>query len=354
MRKGDTLHGRKGAYTILKDFEVTGGMSKVSFAKLESDGNIYFIKEFLSPKLSSSGSPATIEKKKKKCAEFEAHHHKINKEISKKSSLGGNLISAFDFFRNGTTYFKVCEKVDISSISISAVSKLPFHQRLLIIRTIVSSLKILHDLEIVHGDLKQDNILIKKISDEKYVAKLIDFDNSYFSTKPPAKSEEVVGTQEYYSPELAKYITGSEDVKAKDLTTQSDVFALGILFSEYWCGEKPITEKKYRYIWQQILDGKKISYSRKIPTVLQELIDKMLSLNPKDRPDLSKIISIFRSHEDEKLYEVAPEPEPKREVKKESTTYPEGKLKGKLLGKEDVKKEEVKTETPKLKGKLLK
>jgi len=198
--------------------------------------------------------------------------------------------------------------------------------------------------------LKQDNILIKKITDEKYVAKLIDFDNSYFSSKPPANSEEVIGTQEYYSPELAKYITGADDIKAKDLTTLSDVFALGILFSEYWCGEKPITEKKYRYIWQQVLDGKKVSYSRKIPIVIQELLDKMLSQNPKDRPDLSKIISIFRSHDDEKVYEVAHEPEPKKEPRKESTSYPEGKLKGKLLGK----KEEAKTEEPRLKGKLLK
>jgi len=348
MRKGDKLIGNKGTYTILKDFEVTGGMSKVSFAKLDKDGMIYFIKEFLSPKYPGNkkmaGSSATVEKRKNRCEDFEKHHIKINKEISKKSSLGGNLISAFDFFRNGTTYFKVCEKVDVSSIKILEVSKLPFHQRLLIIRTIVSSLKILHDLEIVHGDLKQDNILIKKITDEKYVAKLIDFDNSYFSSKPPSNSEEVVGTQEYYSPELAKYITRSEDIKAKDLTTQSDVFALGILFSEYWCGEKPITEKKYKYIWQQILDGKKISYNTKIPKVIMDLIDKMLSPNSKDRPNLSEIISIFRSHDDEKVYEVIPEP------KKEIITYPEGKLKGKLLGKE----EETKPETPKLRGKLLK
>lgn len=361
MKKGDKLIGHKGTYTILKDFEVTGGMSKVSFAKLDKDSNTYFIKEFLSPKYPSdksmAGSSATIEKRKKRCAEFESHHIKINKEISKKSALGGNLISAFDFFRSSTTYFKVCEKVDISTISISAVSKLPIHQRLLIIRTIVSSLKILHDLDIVHGDLKQDNILIKKISDEKYVAKLIDFDNSYFSSKPPSNSEEVVGTQEYYSPELAKYITGAEDVKAKDLTILSDVFALGILFSEYWCGEKPNTEKKYRYIWQQILDGKKVTYSSKVPKVLQDLIEKMLSPNAKDRPDLSTIISIFRSHEDEKVYEVI---EPKKETKKEVPTYTGGGLKGKLFDKiKEVKKEEPaepkeESTTPKLKGKLLK
>lgn len=360
MRKGDKITGHKGTYTILKDFEVTGGMSKVTLGKLDTDSNVYFIKEFLSPKYpgdkNMAGSSATVKKRIARCEQFENHHNKINKEIAKKSSIGGNLISAFDFFRNGTTYFKICEKVDISSISISAVSKIPALQRLLIIRTIVSSLKILHDLDIVHGDLKQDNILIKKISDEKYVSKLIDFDNSYFSSNPPSNSEEVIGTQEYYSPELAKYITGSDDIKAKDLTTQSDIFALGILFSEYWCGEKPIIEKKYRYIWQQILDGKKVVFSIKIPPVLQELIEKMLSQNPKERPTLSEIISIFRSH-DEALYEPV---ETRKEPKVEPSFSTGGGLKGKLFDKISSSKSTESSEKrdepeqPRLKGKLLK
>ena len=83
----------------------------------------------------------------------------------------------------------------------------------------------------------------------------------------------------------------------------------------------------------------------------------MLSINAKDRPDLSTIISIFRSHEDEKVYEVG---EPKKEAKKETPTHTGGGLKGKLFDKlKEVKKEEpVKPKeepsTPKLKGKLIK
>lgn len=353
MKRGDKISGHKGVYTILKDFEVTGGMSKVSFAKLDKDSTQYFIKEFLSPKYPGdkkmAGSSTTVEKRKKRCAEFENHHIRINKEISKKSSIGGNLISAFDFFRHGTTYYKVCEKIDISSISISEVSKLPIHQKILIIRTIVSSLKILHDIDIVHGDLKQDNILIKKLSDEKYVAKLIDFDNSYFSGNPPVNSEEVVGTQEYYSPELAKYIIGDDEIKSKDLTIKSDVFALGILFSEYWSGDKPRLETKYKYIWQQVIDGKKINLNEKIPRVLQNMIEKMLSLNAKDRPDLSNIISTFRSIEEKDLHIIATT---KAETKKDSAKASEGFLKGKLLTKKEETK--IEPEPPKLKGKLLK
>ena len=72
MKKGDELIGKKGTYTIKKDFEVTGGMSKVTFAVL--DGKEYFLKEFLSPKYPISGNPSTIEKRIKKCIAFEMHH----------------------------------------------------------------------------------------------------------------------------------------------------------------------------------------------------------------------------------------------------------------------------------------
>jgi eukaryotic-like serine/threonine-protein kinase len=358
MKKGDTLNGKKGIYSILKDFEVTGGMSKVSEGRRDIDGKVYFIKEFLSPKYpsekTSSGSPATVEKRKKKCAEFEKHHTLLNKEISKKSSIGGNLISAFDFFRNGTTYYKVSEKVDVSSISITEVSRLPVEQKLLIIRTITSSLKILHDIGIVHGDLKQDNILIKMTAPGKYVAKLIDFDNSYFSGKPPLKSEDIVGTQEYYSPELARLIIKGADTTPGELTTQSDVFALGILFSEYWSGSKPVTDSAYRFVWQAVLEDKKPKLSGTIPPKLQEMISKMLSPAYADRPNLSTLIAGFRSLDKKDLDTSIHKPDISIEPKA-------GKLKGKILGKSKEEKREAPyaekppdATTPKLKGKLLK
>jgi eukaryotic-like serine/threonine-protein kinase len=353
MRKNDKIESNKGTYLILKDFVVTGGMSKVTTAKLDTDGQVYFIKEFLAPKYPvdprMAGNAATIDARKKRCEEFEKHHQNINKQISKKSSIGGNLISAFDFFRYHTTYFKVCENIDISSISIAEIAKLPPVQRLLIIRTIVSSLKILHDLSIVHGDLKPDNILIKRIADDKYVSKLIDFDNSYFSSKPPLKPEEVVGTQEYYSPELAQYIVRADDAKADHLTIKSDVFALGILFCEYWSGKKPKMESKYHYVWQQVLDGKKVSYDSKMPSFIRDLIDQMLAPLPKDRPDLSTIISIFRSHSKEYLEGM----ESTFKKEDEKAAGPTPKLKGSLVNKKDKPKEPEDKSSP-LKGKLLK
>lgn len=123
MFRGDVING----YRILKDAVVAGGMSQVSFA--DKGGKEFFIKEFLTPKYplpDSPGSEKVKEQKRKACEAFEKHHRELNKKISTKVSFGGNLVFAVDFFRYGTCYYKVTEKIDTTSMSCEEISKLPF------------------------------------------------------------------------------------------------------------------------------------------------------------------------------------------------------------------------------------
>ena len=88
------------------------------------------------------------------------------------------------------------------------------------------SLKILHDPRIVHGDLKPSNILVKS-TELGYTTKLIDFDSSYIAGKPPSAAE-IVGTINYYSPELLGYVQNA-GVHPSELGVASDVFAIGLI-----------------------------------------------------------------------------------------------------------------------------
>ena len=311
MKKGDILNG----YRILDDFKVAGGMSKISFA--ECGGKEYFIKEFLSPKYPTPDSPGSERikaQKRKACEDFEAHHRKINQLIGERVGTGGNLVYAISFFRNGTSYYKINEKIDTTGLSVEEISKLPLENILIIAKSVCSSLNILHELNIVHGDLKPDNILIKQTGEKLYTGKLIDFDDSYFSKNPPNDREAIVGTPEYYSPELAAYIMADDDddIEPSSMTLASDIFTFGIILTEYFTGSKPIFEEDIP-TWNAINKGLEISFSKKLPDGIETLLKMMLSKDPSKRPNIKSIQHLFL-----------------RGVKVDSPTAPTGS--GKLRG----------------------
>ena len=194
LRTGDTV----GDYRLLEDFRVVGaGLSEWTFA--ERDGRTYFIKRFLSPTYADDAAPGSAKTKARKrarCAAFEAHHRGIQAAMAPLTSYGGNLIATLDFFRSGAKYYKVTEKVDLAGLDTSDVARLGFPAQLVLLKTVAHSLKILHDLDIVHSDLKPSNVLIKR-TELGYTTKLIDFDGSYVVGKPPPP-EEIVGTMNYY------------------------------------------------------------------------------------------------------------------------------------------------------------
>lgn len=296
MTIGQIING----YKITQEFTTTGGgLCRWTFA--EKNGKTFFLKEFLHPKYptpESPGGPKTKERKATACKKFEDHHNKLRTAIADKVGAGGNLVATIDFFRNGTTYYKVTEKVDTTSSTIPQISKLPLQQRLLILKTVAHSVSILHQLSIVHGDIKPENILIKKTSESNYIAKLIDFDNSYFSSKPPDISDEddIVGDPTYYSPELGLYIKRHKDAKPTDLTTQSDIFALGLVFSQYLTGILPDFKSELKYAWVAANNGDTVIIRDKdIPPLLKELVNSMLQKNLHSRPSIDKVFQTLKS-----------------------------------------------------------
>src|SRR4051794_13889372 len=188
MQAGDVVNG----YRLLEDFKVVGaGLSRWTFA--ERAGREFFLKEFLSPTYpddAAPGSEKTKAKKRARCSAFEAHHRGVQKALAPLSAYGGNLIVTLDFFRWGAKYYKVTEKVEAEDLDAAGVAALSLRAQLVLMKSVAHSLKILHDLRIVHGDLKPSNILVKR-TELGFTSKLIDFDNSYIAGNPPP-AEEIV------------------------------------------------------------------------------------------------------------------------------------------------------------------
>ena len=291
MRAGDVING----YRILEDFKVVGaGLSKWTFA--ERGGREYFIKEFLSPTYpddAAPGSPKTKARKRARCAVFETHHQGIQRALAPLSAYGGNLIVTLDFFRWGAKYYKVTEKVDPAGLEAADVAALPFKTQLVLLKTVAHSLKILHNLEIVHSDLKPSNVLIKE-TELGYTTKLIDFDSSYLARRPPP-AEEIVGTINYYSPELLGYIQET-GVRAEELGVASDVFALGLIYTEYLTGAPPPFEKKYHEPAVAIGSGATLRIPRDgVQPELAALIDRMMDGDPARRPTIGDVHATLMS-----------------------------------------------------------
>jgi serine/threonine protein kinase len=83
----------------------------------------------------------------------------------------------------GAKYYKVTENVDVAGLHPRDIAALDFSSQLVLLKTVAHSLKILHDLHIVHSDLKPSNVLIKR-TELGYTTKLIDFDSSYLVGNP--------------------------------------------------------------------------------------------------------------------------------------------------------------------------
>lgn len=265
------------------------GYSKWGFA--EKDGVEVFIKEFLSPIYPLDArvlSKEQILRKRHICEVFEQEKRSFYDELNKCAT--GNVVTVVDFFRSGSKYYMVTDKVNAAAISPSEISRMTVEQIVLIIKIIVHSIEALHSHGIVHGDIKPDNILFKQTRKGVFTAKIIDFDSSFQETKPPSGEEEFQGDMVYLAPESFMFIAEEGGI----LTRKIDIFALGILFHQYFSGELPSYDNtQYDYVFEAILDGQDIGISPRVPVEFREIIKSMLDKEPDNRPDINAVFNAF-------------------------------------------------------------
>ncbi|MBE7011247.1 MAG: hypothetical protein E7415_01075 [Ruminococcaceae bacterium] len=261
------------------------GFSKWGFAG--KDGKQYFIKEFLSPIYPVKRellSEEQIMSKIKICKNFEKEKSRLYKDISECSN--GNIVPVSYFFRHESHYYIVTEKINACPLSVSEISAMSDSQKLIIMKIIAYSLGLIHSKGIVHGDIKPDNILFSKTPNGIYTAKLIDFDSSFFADSLPEKGEDFQGDLIYLAPESYLYMAGEET----KITPKADVFALGVMFHLFWCGELPYFNKEeYDYAFEAVLSDEKLLIYKTVPRTIAVIISQMLEKDPNARPSLSSV-----------------------------------------------------------------
>ena len=140
---------------------------------------------------------------------------------------------------------------------------------------IARGLRAMHRLEMIHQDLKPDNILI----DQHHTLKIIDFGSTRIAGLMEIKSvlqhNHIVGTASYSAPE---YFQGARG------TNRSDIFSLGVIAYEMFTGQLPFGE-----IEPEKAQKKKFTYTSaclhnpKVPEWVDAALEKATAPNPDKR-----------------------------------------------------------------------
>lgn len=262
------------------------GFSKWGFAT--KNGKEYFIKELINPvyPIDDTIMPEEMFRQRREfCYQYEAKFKRFFEQINNASR--GNLVRIIEFFRGGSRYYLITEKVEGKSASLEEISSLDQDKKLLLAKTAAYCFKDLHSAGIVHFDVKPSNVLVKKTDTGNYVAKLIDFDSGFFKGEV-LDGKELGGDLAHLAPETFLAIAG-EDVTPDE---KSDIFGLGLLLHEYYCGKLPyFDENEYEYPYEAALDNGILKPdSSMLPEEIEKLIVSMLNVDPQKRPSAEEIV----------------------------------------------------------------
>ena len=144
----------------------------------------------------------------------------------------------------------------------------------------------IHRAGILHRDLKPSNVLV----DSHGLPHVLDFGvaRAWVDGDPLTTRNGLVGTLPFMSP---------EQVGGQPLTTRSDMFALGLILYEGLVGKRPRPPRTQDWLRIQCLDRPRplATLDPTVPLELSALLDRLLALDPRDRPDATTAGALFRA-----------------------------------------------------------
>lgn len=204
-----------------------------------------------------------------------------------------NVARVFDFGVHGAAEngiaFMTMELLEGESLSDRvARGPLPFSECMHIARELASALRALHEIGIVHRDLKCSNVIL--IAREGgFRAIVTDFG---LATKSDGLTEEadategrITGTPATMSP---------EQVRGEAITPASDLYSLGVVCFEMLTGRLPFEETTAERTARARLDRDAPNVAElreRIPRDLRRLVMELLAREPKNRPSSAVEVS---------------------------------------------------------------
>uniref|UniRef100_A0A7E4ZT04 Aurora kinase n=1 Tax=Panagrellus redivivus TaxID=6233 RepID=A0A7E4ZT04_PANRE len=251
---------------VIDDFEVAGVLGKGGF------GKVVFAREKrtqypVALKMLEKKTFVTEKSLKQLCRELELQYHLKHPNILR--------MHAF-FFDVQTVYIvlEACQSGNVFTLVRKNPEGLASPLASYIVDSVAAALEYCHKYKVVHRDLKPENILL----DDKGVPKLADFGFCVRVVGPDRES--IHGTAEYVTPEMLH-----EDNHHRH-NYKVDNWAVGVLMYELLNGRSPFYAEGDYAIFSKIKKGV-IPESKRVPDWAMNLIRGLLTINVKDRMELS-------------------------------------------------------------------
>ncbi|CAF3412856.1 unnamed protein product [Rotaria sp. Silwood1] len=183
------------------------------------------------------------------------------------------------FWKNKTFYEKV-EEISIFGM--------------VIIVYVLRALAFLERLNIIHGDIKPNNIVLVPTK-QYFCIKLIDFgaaEKMYTQREQLTVDADKVHTVFFASPEFLRY--DSKNRISRHLHKKSDVWAAGVMFYLLFCGEFPWNdEKEYKHFCND-----RFAQDIVVPVTdgYRMIIELLLRKNPDERSSAKETLKQLKAH----------------------------------------------------------
>lgn len=284
MFVGEVIYSNRTrlTYVVLQTMK-SGGQAEIAFAKSNKSDKVYFIKRLLNIKYSSNKIL------RDRCKDFEDNRRRLYSCINSYTIPGASCSYISDFFREKTFYYVVTERIIGLPLNTKDLyNALSPNEIISLFRIIAYSFFPFEKSGIIHGDVKPENILIKEHGDI-LITKLTDYESCFFAVAPPNRGY-IVGTEPYYSPELAAYNIENGKTGEQVLSTKTDIFSLGVVLYEMLTGKYPNNGNNSKYCFE-IVKEHEIETPQSWPKELKQIVLQMLSFESSKRPSVKELLN---------------------------------------------------------------
>ena len=185
------------------------------------------------------------------------------------------IVNVYDWGQDDGTYYIVMEFVRGSDLKTAINERGAINQRKMaeIGSQVCQALSVAHGLDIIHRDIKPQNIMVQPDGN----VKVMDFGIARAKNSVKTQTSSVLGTAHYISPEQAQ---------GKELTAASDIYSLGIVLYEGATGRLPFdgpdaVSVAMKQVSDQPVPPREINPD--IDPALEAIIMKAIAKNPADR-----------------------------------------------------------------------